>query len=340
MCGVLAYIARSKTIERSAFVTLNRRLHHRGPDASGVWTSENERIHIGHNRLAIVSMDTGAQPIIKDDIILSVNGEIYNHEELSELLNFDLKKTASDCESIIHVYKRYGPTPEALRLLDGIFSFVLYDLNTNLVWAARDPWGVTSLYYAGGPDAFMVSSEMKALNDVTGIEFAYINEFLPGSMMRYEPTFSATETIQSFAMAMYHPSRLEFWEPECVDNISYEQACKTVKSELWYAVLKRHQMTDVPYGVLLSGGLDSSIIAAIMCKQQRALSPPTSRRIQSFSIGLKGSSDHKAAVITADAIGTDHHQIFFTVQEALDAVPEVIYHLETFDVTTVNFFET
>lgn len=341
MCGVLAFFAQQRTLSRQEFIKANDRLKHRGPDASGVWTSDNGHIHLGHNRLSVVSINTGAQPIVSNNIILCVNGEIYNHRDLSELLQFDCTDI-SDCESIIHVYKRYGPSAESLRLLDGVFSFVLYDQDINLVWAARDPYGVTPFYYGNGPDGLMLSSELKSMIGLPAapIKLNFVKEFPPGQLLKYEPNFSLDEATNDLQWTVYHT------RSQSVEETSYEIACNQIKSKLWTSVLKRQQMTDVPSGVLLSGGLDSSIIAAIACIQQKALGTAVDdrnekivladHRVQSFSVGLVGSPDHEAAQLAADAIGTCHHQIFFTIQEALDVIPQVIYHLETYDTTTIR----
>lgn len=294
---------------------------------------------MGHNRLSIVSVNTGCQPIVKDGIVLCVNGEIYNYQRLAKELHFDAANI-SDCESIIHIYKKYGPTAEALCKLDGMFSFVLYDATAELIWSARDPYGITSLYYMQSEDTLIMSSEMKAIASLE--ESQMIHEFKPGHMLTAKmsvdsPVFSSIGTAQP-----YHPAYLDkhIWQQQ---DMTYEESLKIVREQLTTAVKKR-LMADVPSGVLLSGGLDSSLIASIMSRLKEV--PITSidnekisfedHRLQSFSVGLTGSPDHLAAQVVADYIGSHHHIIDFTIPDALDALESVIYHLETYDVTTIR----
>lgn len=315
-----------------------------------------------HERLAIVGVDTGAQPITSNDekLLLAVNGEIYNHRALRKSLKDQSAKfkTHSDCEVILHLYKEHDTG--LCNLLDGMFSFVLIDTSVtpSRMIAARDPIGITTLYQgwnSSRPGTVYFASELKALHD----ECDQVISFPPGHF--YD---SATQKTERY----FKPS---WWtgdeDPKAIPT--QEVDYKVLRESLEKAVKKR-LMSEVPYGVLLSGGLDSSLIAAIAARetekvalaQQKAHSAgrqSTSQsnglvgfdddaspdevdtltswpRLHSFSIGLEGSPDLLAARVAADYLGTVHHEYTFTVEEGLDAVEEVIYHLETYDVTTVR----
>jgi len=340
MCGILAYqsTTSSRNITRAQFVEANNLLKHRGPDDSRIWEDER-KVFLGHNRLAIMSVNHGAQPIIKDNVIVCVNGEIYNYKAIAKCLEFDATDV-SDCETIYHLYKKYGPSVEAVQQLDGMFSFVLYDKTNEILWCARDPFGITSLYFAYSEDVFVIASEMKSIQLLC---HEPIEEFQPGTMMIRIKSETLTEIYhQPFMM-----QNEMLWQENSM--MDYKDCCKMIRDSLCESVRKR-MMTDVPFGVLLSGGLDSSLIAAIVQHNQRNQQTKqtelenevkekivlTDTRLQSFSVGLEGSPDHKAAQIVADFIGAHHHAIIFTVEEALDVVEQVIYHLETYDVTTIR----
>ncbi|SCZ95883.1 BZ3500_MvSof-1268-A1-R1_Chr8-1g09859 [Microbotryum saponariae] len=343
---------------------LSKRLRHRGPDWSGCKMTDDSILV--HERLAIVGVDTGAQPITNEDetLILAVNGEIYNHRALrKQLKNPNAKfKTHSDCEVIMHLYKEHDTA--LCSMLDGMFSFVLLDnsVTPSRMIAARDPIGITTLYQGWNskrPGCVYFASELKALHD----ECDEIISFPPGHV--YDSKTGKTERY-------YQPS---WWDTDVqADKAPKKEAdLKAIRETLEKAVKKR-LMSEVPYGVLLSGGLDSSLIAAIAAREtdkvaaaqnhsrdlSRGRSAPAGQknkgglvgidedskdevetltawpRLHSFSIGLEGSPDLMAARVAADYLGTFHHEYTFTVEEGLDAVEDVIYHLETYDVTTVR----
>lgn len=311
-----------KDLLRKTVLDMSRKIRHRGPDWSGVWTGDNAIL--SHERLAIVDPLSGGQPLISNDntIILAVNGEIYNHQELRAKFPDYSFKTQSDCEVIIPLYQQKGAA--FIEDLNGIFAFALYDAKTDTYLIARDHIGIIPLY-SGYDDngRFYVASELKALEG----HCCTIEEFPRGSYY-YSPNKKYTVWYK------------RAWEDfnTVKDNTS---SIKAVRESLEQAV-KRQLMSDVPYGVLLSGGLDSSIIAAVTQKfaSRRVETKDTTQawwpRLHSFAIGLEGSPDLLAAKKAADYIGTVHHEVHFTVQEALDALRDVIYHIETYDITTVR----
>ncbi|KAJ7156033.1 hypothetical protein C8R43DRAFT_420736 [Mycena crocata] len=358
MCGIFAVHGLEKPgNDRARFIACSKRLRHRGPDWSGCFVGTDGILV--HERLAIVGVDTGAQPLLSQDgnIILTVNGEIYNHIALRNTLGPDTKfKTHSDCEVILSLYKKHDK--ELCSMLDGMFSFVLLDesVSPSRIIAARDPIGITTLYQGWSskrPGAVFFASELKALVD----ECDKIISFPPGHV--YDSKDGSTARY-------YTPS---WWKgdaegPEA--TIPSTPADLTLLRETLEAAVRKRLMSEVPYGVLLSGGLDSSLIAAIASREtekaaqaqyeirKRKLQSATSGnttptgvvdeqatlaawpQLHSFSIGLENSPDLLAARKAAHYLGTVHHEYTFTVQEGLDAIPEVIYHLETYDVTTVR----
>ncbi|KAJ7470704.1 hypothetical protein FB451DRAFT_1037978 [Mycena latifolia] len=358
MCGIFAVHGIEKPAsDRARFIACSKRLRHRGPDWSGCFVG-NDAILV-HERLAIVGVDTGAQPLLSHDgkVILTVNGEIYNHIALRETLGPETKfKTHSDCEVILPLYKKYDK--DLCGMLDGMFSFVLLDesVSPSRIIAARDPIGITTLYQGWSskrPGAVFFASELKAIVD----ECDKIISFPPGHV--YDSKDNSTTRY-------YNPS---WWNgdaegPDAI--IPSSPANLTLLRETLEAAVRKRLMSEVPYGVLLSGGLDSSLIAAIASREtekaaqaqyeirkrklQTAMSGNTTPtglvneqatlaawpQLHSFSIGLENSPDLLAARKAAHYLGTVHHEYTFTVQEGLDAIPEVIHHLETYDVTTVR----
>ena len=325
MCSILGILdlkTNPQDLRRLA-LELSRRQRHRGPDWSGVYS--NERAILAHERLAIVDVDNGAQPLLNaaGTCALAVNGEIYNHQELARGLEKPYEfQTSSDCEVILALYQERGL--DFVNELNGIFAFVLYDTEVDRYVIARDPMGVMPLYT--GRDAegnFFVASEMKALIEVC----TTIEDFPPGHVLDSE----TGELVR-----YYDPSWREYSAVE-----GAEFSLPRLRRALERAV-ERQLMTDVPYGVLLSGGLDSSITAGLAKKFSRLRVETSGRteawwpQLHSFAIGLEGSPDLAAAQLAADALGTVHHGFHFTVQEGLDALRDVIYHLETFDVTTIR----
>ncbi|USE69387.1 asparagine synthase B [Pseudoalteromonas maricaloris] len=308
---------------REQAIEMSKKLRHRGPDWSGVYSSE--KAILVHERLAIVGVSSGAQPLFNPEKthILAVNGEIYNHKELAKALTVPFEfQTESDCEVILALYKQKGP--EFLDDLNGIFAFCLYDETEDAFLIGRDHIGIIPLYTGRDQSGNLyVASEMKALTPIC----TQIEEFPPGHYW-YSKEGGPREYYQRDWQAF----------SAVKDN---EASAETVKNGLEAAV-KRQLMCDVPYGVLLSGGLDSSVISAITQKfaakriEDDDASDAWWPKLHSFSIGLEGSPDLAAAQKVADKIGTVHHPIHFTVQQGIDALKEVVYHLETYDVTTIR----
>jgi asparagine synthase (glutamine-hydrolysing) len=293
---------------RKEILKMNKTLNHRGPDYSGCKIIPN-KIGIGHTRLAIVGVHDGTQPLVNDDgtIILSVNGEIYNYKELKKEFTDYNFKTESDCEVIIPLYLKYGH--EFINKLDGMFSFILYDTNKDILLIVRDHMGITSLYYGYTFDgAFAVASEMKALVDIC----IYINTFQPGYMY-------------------YKNKFIQWYKPKWInkDYIPVENVCLQYLKKQFEKAVKKRMMTEVPYGLFLSGGLDSSLVASIVARNSK-------EQINTFSIGIEGSHDLKSAQIVAKFLNTKHHSFTYTIQEGIDALEDIIYHLETYDVTTIR----
>ncbi|CAK4203145.1 unnamed protein product [Aphanomyces euteiches] len=325
MCGIVAIYASMLRDDdlRKAILDAGKKIRHRGPDWNGVRLFPNGTA-IEHERLAIIDPESGAQPLVSDDgtITLAVNGEVYNYKELMAGLSTPYAfKTKSDCEVIIPLYKQYGT--DFLPKLRGMFSFVLYDSSKDLLIAARDHMGITPLYYGYGADGSVwFASEMKALEHGC-VRF---DLFPPGHF------FSSTtgEFTRWYTPSWMEPGHIGS-TPLNLDGL--RQAFET-------AVIKR-MMSDVPWGVLLSGGLDSSLVASIACRHQKKLfasgsDTEWSPRLHSFTIGLENSPDLAAAQEVAKYLGTIHHSYTYTIQEGMDAVSDVIYHLETYDVTTIR----
>ncbi len=325
MCSILGILdLRSDPAAlRTQALDLSRRMRHRGPDWSGVYA--NERAILVHERLAIVGVDSGAQPLLSPDgqQALAVNGEIYNHRQLRAALEGDYAfQTHSDCEVILPLYAKFGH--DFLNQLEGMFAFVLWDDARNQWLVARDPIGIIPLYY--GHDAhgnLYFASELKALAPVC----KEAREFPPGHYWAKgdsEPT------------RYYHPGWREF------DSVKDGPTDRAALRAAFEAAVKSHMMSDVPYGVLLSGGLDSSLVAAIAKKYAARRVEEDEKteawwpQLHSFAVGLKESPDLKAAREVAAHIGTVHHEFHFTVQEGIDALSDVVYHLETYDVTTIR----
>lgn len=325
MCGVVGVFDLKSGAEelRPKVLGMSKKLRHRGPDWSGIYCGE--KAIIAHERLSIVDPQSGGQPLYSRDrrLILGVNGEIYNHREIRERYRgrYDFT-TQSDCEVILALYADKGPG--FLDEMNGIFAFVLYDEVNDCYLAARDHIGIIPFYMGWDVHGNLYfSSELKAL----------------------EGTCSK---IELFPPGHYYYSRDEaFTKWYSRDWISYEAVSGNTTDiaalrEALERAVHRQLMSDVPYGVLLSGGLDSSVISAI-AKKYAARRIETDDKaeawwpqLHSFAIGLEGSPDLAAAGKVADHIGTVHHEIHITVQEGLDAVRDVIYYLETYDVTTVR----
>ncbi|MDD6099713.1 MAG: asparagine synthase B [bacterium] len=325
MCGITAiFNIHSGTAElRKQALLMSKRIRHRGPDWSGIY--QGKTAVLAHERLSIVDPASGGQPLISPDgkHILCVNGEIYNHRELREQLKDDYEfQTGSDCEVILALYKKKGI--HFMEDLNGIFAFALYDEEKDLFLIARDPIGVIPLYM-GHDDAghILVASELKALE---GFATEY-DQFKPGHY------YCSTE---GELKRWYTRDWMDY------ENVKDNPASVQELHDALEAAVKRQLMSDVPYGVLLSGGLDSSITSAVAKKFSAKRIESGSQidawwpQLHSFAVGLKGAPDLAAAKKVADYIGTVHHEINYTIQEGLDAIRDVIYYIETYDVTTVR----
>ena len=325
MCGILCAfdLKQSNVSIRPQILEMSKKLRHRGPDWSGIYDASNAVL--SHERLAIVDPTSGNQPLISPSkkLILAANGEIYNHRALRSTCDSEYQfQTESDCEVILALYEKEGK--DFVKKLNGIFAFAIYDQERDEYFIARDHMGIIPLYMGwDGDGTFYVASELKALEGVC----SKIELFPPGHYLHssegkpvkwYAPDWKEYETVKD------NPTSIEDLHDALADAVH------------------RQLMSDVPYGVLLSGGLDSSITSALAKKfaAKRIESGDTQTawwpQLHSFSVGLEGSPDLAAAQKVAEHIGTVHHEIKFTIQEGLDAIREVIYHLETYDITTIR----
>ena len=339
MCGIVAIfnIREQSTELRDMALRMSRKLRHRGPDWSGIYSGGSAIL--AHERLSIVDPESGSQPLYAPDgkQVLAVNGEIYNHRELRARLGGSYRfLTGSDCEVILALYRRLRsqgvPGHEAivamLEQLNGIFAFALYDAEHDEFLVARDPIGVIPLYVGYAPDGkVMVASELKALEG----HCDHYEPFLPGHYY-----YSKTPGLKRYYTR-------DWMSYQAVAHASLdEHEAVTRLGDALDAAVKRQLMSDVPYGVLLSGGLDSSVISAIAQRyasrriEDDSQSPAYWPRLHSFAVGLKGAPDLAKARLVASHIGTVHHEINYTLQEGLDALRDVIYFIETYDVTTVR----
>jgi len=336
MCGIVGiFQLKEQTPQlRQKALSMSQKLRHRGPDWSGIWCGGSAIL--AHERLSIVDPESGKQPLFSPDgkQVLAVNGEIYNHQEIRKQFAGRYEfQTGSDCEVILALYREWRASltstesdafPPFLERISGIFAFALYDHENDEFLIARDPIGVIPLYIGYDADGTVyVASELKALE---------------GQCERYEP-FLPGHYYWSKNPGIKRYYQRDWMEYDAVKNNGSDE--EEIRQSLRQAV-KRQLMSDVPYGVLLSGGLDSSIISAIAERysenriedngQTRAYWP----RLHSFAVGLKGAPDLEKARLVADYIGTVHHEINYTIQEGLDALHDVIYFIETYDVTTVR----
>ena len=328
MCGIAAiFNIKEQTPDlRNKALSMAKKIRHRGPDWSGIYCGGSAIL--AHERLSIVDPQSGGQPLYSPDRkqILAVNGEIYNHQEIRKRYQGKYSfQTGSDCEVILALYQDKGIN--FLEDLNGIFAFALYDEARDEFLIARDPIGVIPLYIGFDKEGKVYcASELKALE---GFCDAY-EPFLPGHY------YSSREGKMT---RWYQRDWMEYGTVSY--TLNHTETCNRIKESLEAAV-RRQLMSDVPYGVLLSGGLDSSVISAVAKKyasrriesngKQEAWWP----QLHSFAIGLKGAPDLAKAREVADFIGTVHHEINYTIQEGLDALRDVIYFIETYDVTTVR----
>ncbi len=325
MCGIVAILnVKEQTQQwRQKALRMSQKIRHRGPDWSGIYCGGSAIL--AHERLSIVDPESGGQPLFSPDRkqVLAVNGEIYNHQDIRRQFagKYDFQ-TGSDCEVILALYREKGI--DFLEDLSGIFAFVLYDEEKDTFLIARDPIGVIPLYIGYDDDGTVyVASELKALE---------------GQCQRYEP-FLPGHYYWSGEGQMHRYYHRDWMSYDAVKDSG--ASSEDIRQALRAAV-KRQLMSDVPYGVLLSGGLDSSVISAVAERYSEMRIEDNSQtkaywpRLHSFAVGLKGAPDLAKARLVADHIGTVHHEINYTIQEGLDALRDVIYFIETYDVTTVR----
>jgi len=325
MCGIVCAfdVKESTEVLRPQLLEMSKKVRHRGPDWSGIYS--DDKAILAHERLAIVDPASGKQPLFSADgkLVLAANGEIYNHQELRKQFigKYDFQ-TKSDCEVILALYQEKGPA--FVDEMNGIFGFAIYDSEKDEYFIARDHMGIIPLYIGWDKNGtFYVASELKALEGTC----SKIQLFPPGHYMHS----SDGEFVQWY--------KRDWMEYDAVKE--NKTSIQKIKDALEAAV-HRQLMSDVPYGVLLSGGLDSSVTSAIAKKysQKRVESGDTADawwpQLHSFSVGLEGSPDLAAAQKVANHIGTVHHEIKFTIQEGLDAIKDVVYNLETYDITTIR----
>ena len=325
MCGIVAifHVEEQTQALRDKALRMSQKIRHRGPDWSGIYCGGHAIL--AHERLSIVDPESGQQPLYSPDRcqVLAVNGEIYNHKDLRERYKDQYQfQTGSDCEVILALYRDRGI--DFLEELNGIFAFALYDETRDEFLIARDPIGVIPLYIGYDADGKVyVASELKALEG----QCDRYEPFLPGHYY-----WSGEGKMHRY----YHRDWMDY------DQVKDNKASVTAIHDGLEAAVRRQLMSDVPYGVLLSGGLDSSIISAVAEKYADMRIEDDSKtkaywpRLHSFAVGLKGAPDLAKARLVADHIGTVHHEINYTIQEGLDAIRDVIYFIETYYVTTVR----
>ena len=325
MCGIVSifHIKEQTPALREKALGMSKKLRHRGPDWSGIY--QGKSAILCHERLSIVDPESGGQPLFSPDKkqVLAVNGEIYNHRDIRRQYEGRYEfQTGSDCEVVLALYRDKGI--DFLEDLNGIFAFALYDEERDDFLIARDPIGVIPLYIGFDAEGRVYcASELKALE---------------GFCDRYTPFLPGHYYLGSEGVMKRWYKR--DWEQ--YDAVKDNPASPAMVREALEAAVKRQLMSDVPYGVLLSGGLDSSVISAVARKyaERRVESESTQAawwpRLHSFAVGLKGAPDLAKAREVADHLGTVHHEINYTIQEGLDAVRDVIYYIETYDVTTVR----
>jgi len=325
MCGIIGVFDLKVNAAdlRPQVLEMAKKLRHRGPDWSGIMV--HEKAILAHERLSIVDPQSGKQPLFSKDrnLALAVNGEIYNHQPIRNHYKDSYEfLTFSDCEVILPLYREKGTA--FLDELNGIFAFALYDIENNRYMIARDHMGIVPLYMGWDKHGnFYVASELKALEGIC----LKIQEFPPGHYLSSE---------EGEIKRWYHRDWTDYESVK--DNTTSVDILRRAMED----AVHRQLMSDVPYGVLLSGGLDSSIVSAIAKKyaarrvESNDLQDAWWPSLHSFAIGLKGSPDLDAARKAAEHIGTIHHEVYFTIQEGLDAIRDVIYHIETYDVTTIR----
>ena len=313
MCGIFFY--KGNKFSKQDLLSNFNKIINRGPDSSKIISLENNVL--GFHRLAINDLsNSGMQPFIHDDIYLICNGEIYNYKSLKNEYSINCNSN-SDCEVIIHLYKLLG-IEETCKLLDGVFSFVLYDKNKDNTYIARDPFGVRPLFigYTIESELF-VCSELKGIHD----KCIYVKQFNPGTYLEYK-------NKDNYFIKKYYNNDLiiNLCQPE-----DFILSC--IRNKLIQSVKKR-LLSDRPIGALLSGGLDSSLVCGIICKLYKDKN--IKNKLKTFSIGIKGSTDLKYAQNVADYIGSEHHNVECNEEDFLKSISDVIYNIESYDTTTVR----
>ncbi len=360
MCGIVAILNVQEQTHalRDKALKMSQKIRHRGPDWSGIYCGGSAIL--AHERLSIVDPESGGQPLYSPDRkqVLAVNGEIYNHQEIRRRFAGQYEfQTGSDCEVILALYRSLTPSPfskgegsgytheqicQMLEQLSGIFAFVLYDEERNEFLIARDPIGVIPLYIGYDSDGTVyVASELKALEG----QCECYEPFLPGHYVYGKMEELKNGRIEEWKNGKIKPFNFtRYYQRDWFDYDAVKDNTASVEAihDALEDAVKRQLMSDVPYGVLLSGGLDSSVISAIAEKYSEMRIEDDSKtkaywpRLHSFAVGLKGAPDLAKARLVADHIGTVHHEINYTIQEGLDAIRDVIYFIETYDVTTVR----
>ena len=351
MCGIIALLnVKEQTAElRQKALKMSQKIRHRGPDWSGIYCGGSAIL--AHERLSIVDPESGGQPLYSPDKrqVLAVNGEIYNHQEIRRRYAGQYEfQTGSDCEVILALWKEVRGKGQEVRdmleHLSGIFAFVLYDEEHDEFLIARDPIGVIPLYIGYDGDGIVyVASELKALEG----QCDRYEPFLPGHYFysgEWREMRGEKNDLQNDSLTSYHLPLTSYYSRDWMlyDAVKDNPASVEAIHDGLEDAVRRQLMSDVPYGVLLSGGLDSSVISAIAQKfsEHRIEDDSKTRaywpRLHSFAVGLKGAPDLAKARLVADHIGTVHHEINYTIQEGLDAIRDVIYYIETYDVTTVR----
>ena len=336
MCGIVGIfnVKEQSQQMRQKALKMSQKIRHRGPDWSGIYCGGSAIL--AHERLSIVDPESGGQPLFSPDHkqVLAVNGEIYNHQEIRRRYagKYDFQ-TGSDCEVILALYREKGI--DFLEDLSGIFAFALYDQEADEFLIARDPIGVIPLYIGCDADGKVyVASELKALEG----QCEHYEPFLPGHY------YWSAERQRVGERSSGMPGQKRYYKRDWMEYDAVKDNTASVEAihDALEGAVKRQLMSDVPYGVLLSGGLDSSVISAIAEKYSEMRIEDDSKtkaywpRLHSFAVGLKGAPDLAKAKLVADHIGTVHHEINYTIQEGLDAIRDVIYFIETYDVTTVR----
>ena len=326
MCGIWACVGQCP---KDASNTCVQQLSSRGPESSQVITLANGNITLGFTRLAINDLTShGMQPMTTGSVSWICNGEIYNHIDLKNQFKLE-SDSHSDCAYLGPLWNKLGKNPDTFfKALDGVFAIVLFDASTNTITVGRDPYGVRPLFIGYGKNQIFFGSEMKALIDVS----LRIDVFSPGTWAQWN--LNNFRSVMPLKIGIYHNvpwvKQAQF-SPKCTDGLS--NSLSAVRESLTLAVKKRVLATERPIAALLSGGVDSSLIAALVQKELKALGRPS---LETYSIGFAGSTDLKYARKVADHIGSKHHEIVVTPDDLFEAIPEVIWAIESYDITTVR----